>query len=108
MRGSQLPLPAYGSVLLLARLQVRHWGCWDRLENYREGSAAPSLHPPIARPRPGAKSFRGFSRNQTAVLGLSYPGLTNAESGLSPLLQGARDGGGPSASFVQIATGEDV
>ena len=82
MRGSQLPLPAYGSVLLLAlACSGTALGLPDiDSENYREGSAAPSFILLSHDPDSGAKSLSGLlGESDVAVLGLFTPGSPNAE-----------------------------
>ncbi len=114
MRGSQLPLPAYGSVLLLALACTGTAIGLPEIDsdNYREGSAAPSFILLSHDPDTGAKSLSGLlSESDVAVLGLFTPGSPNAERQMDDFDSASKVlamEGGPSASFVQIATGEDV
>ena len=81
-------------------------------ENYREGSAAPSFILLSHDPDTGAKSLTGLlgriRRGRHWALHPRIAKRREADGRLRLCRQGARDGGGPSASFVQIATGEDV
>ncbi len=114
MRGSQLPLPAYGSVLLLALACMGTAIGLPEIDsdNYREGSAAPSFILLSHDPDSGAKSLSGLlGESDVAVLGLFTPGSPNAERQMDDFDSASKVlamEGGPSASFVQIATGEDV
>ena len=113
MRGSQLPLPACGSVLLLALACSGGIGAARyRLGELPRGQRGPELHPPVARPRLRCEVLSGLlGESDVAVLGLFTPDRQTPRGRwtTSTLLQKvlAMDGG-PSASFVQIATGEDV
>ena len=114
MRGSQLPLPAYGSVLLLALACMGTAIGLPEIDsdNYREGSAAPSFILLSHDPDTGAKSLSGLlGESDVAVLGLFTPGSPNAERQMDDFDSASKVlamEGGPSASFAQIATGEDV
>jgi len=114
MRGSLLPLPAYGAVLLLALASAGTAMGLPEIdsENYREGSTAPSFILLSHDPDSGAESLSSLlDDSDVAVLGLFTPGSPNAERQMADFDSAAKVlamDGGPSASFVQIATGEGV
>jgi hypothetical protein len=113
MRGGQLPLPAYGAILLLALASsVTALSLPDiDSENYREGGAAPNFILLSHNPDSGAGSLSGLLEgSDVAVIGLFTPGSPNAKRQMVDFESAEKvlaiDG--LSASFAQIATGEDV
>jgi len=113
MRGGQLPLPAYGAILLLALASsVTALSLPDiDSENYREGGAAPNFILISHNPDSGAGSLSELlDDSDVAVIGLFTPGSPNAKRQMVDFESAAKvlaiDG--LSASFAQIATGEDV
>ncbi len=113
MRGGQLPLPAYGAILLLALASsVTALSLPDiDSENYREGGAAPNFILLSHNPDSGAGSLSDLLEDSdVAVIGLFTPGSPNAKRQMVDFESAetvlAIDG--LSASFAQIATGEDV
>ena len=112
MRGSQLPLPAYGSVLLLALACTGTAIGLPEIDsdNYREGSAAPSFILLSHDPDSGAKSYRTAGRIRRGSPRSVHSWVPNAERQMDDFDSASRCSRwrGPSASFVQIATGEDV
>ena len=113
MRGGQLPLPAYGAILLLALASsVTALSLPDiDSENYREGGAAPNFILISHNPDSGAGSLSNLLEDSdVAVIGLFTPGSPNAKRQMVDFESAEKvlaiDG--LSASFAQIATGEDV
>ena len=113
LRAGQLPLPAYGAILLLAlSSSVTALSLPDiDSENYREGAAAPNFILLSHNPDSGAGSLSDLlDDSDVAVIGLFTPGSPNAMRQMSDFDSAAKvlaiDG--LSASFAQIATGEDV
>jgi len=113
MRGGQLPLPAYGAILLLALASsVTALSLPDiDSENYREGGAAPNFILLSHNPDSGAGSLSDLLEDSdVAVIGLFTPGSPNAKRQIVDFESAEKvlaiDG--LSASFAQIATGEDV
>jgi hypothetical protein len=113
MRGGQLPLPAYGAILLLAvTSSVTALSLPDiDSENYREGGAAPNFILLSHNPDSGAGSLSDLlDDSDVAVIGLFTPGSPNAKRQMVDFESAEKvlaiDG--LSASFAQIATGEDV
>ena len=113
MRGGQLPLPAYGAILLLALASsVTALSLPDiDSENYREGGAAPNFILLSHNPDSGAGSLSDLLEDSdVAVIGLFTPGSPNAKRQMVDFESAEKllaiDG--LSASFAQIATGEDV
>jgi len=113
IRGGHLPLPAYGAILLLAlasSISALNLPEIDS-ENYREGGAAPNFILLSHDPESGAESLSGLlDDSDVAVVGLFTPGSPNAKRQMTDFESAekilALDG--LSASFAQIATGEDV
>ena len=113
LRAGQLPLPAYGAILLLAlSSSVTALSLPDiDSENYREGAAAPNFILLSHNPDSGAGSLSDLlDDSDVAVIGLFTPGSPNAKRQMTDFDSAAKvlaiDG--LSASFAQIATGEDV
>ena len=113
IRGGQLPLPAYGAILLLALASsVTALSLPDiDSENYREGGAAPNFILLSHNPDSGAGSLSDLLEDSdVAVIGLFTPGSPNAKRQMVDFESAEKvlaiDG--LSASFAQIATGEDV
>ncbi len=113
MRGGQLPLPAYGAILLLAIASSVSALSLPEIDsnNFREGSAAPNFILLTHNPESGAESLSGLlDDSDVAVVGLFTPGSPNAKRQMSDFESAEKilaiDG--LSASFAQIATGEDV
>ena len=113
MRGGQLPLPAYGAILLLAMASSISALSLPEIDsdNFREGSAAPNFILLSHNPESGAESLSGLlDDSDVAVVGLFTPGSPNAKRQMVDFESAEKvlaiDG--LSASFAQIATGEDV
>ena len=113
MRGGQLPLPAYGAILLLALASsVTAISLPDiDSEKFREGGAAPNFILISHNPDTGAGSLSGLLEDsEVAVVGLFTPGSPNAKRQMVDFEAAEKllaiDG--ISVSFAQIATGEDV
>jgi hypothetical protein len=113
MRRGQLPVPAYGAILLLALASsVTALSLPDiDSENYREGGAAPNFILLSHNPDSGAGSLSDLlGDSDVAVIGLFTPGSPNAKRQMADFESAEKvlaiDG--LSASFAQIATGEDV
>lgn len=113
MRGGQLPLPAYGAILLLAMASSVSALSLPEIDsdNFREGSAAPNFILLSHNPESGAESLSGLlDDSDVAVVGLFTPGSPNAKRQMVDFESAEKvlaiDG--LSASFAQIATGEDV
>ena len=113
MRGGQLPLPSYGAILLLAMASsITALSLPDiDSENYREGGAAPNFILLSHNPDSGAGSLSDLlEESDVAVVGLFTPGSPNAKRQMVDFESAEKllaiDG--LSASFAQIATGEDV
>lgn len=113
LRAGQLPLPAYGAILLLAlSSSVTALSLPDiDSENYREGAAAPNFILLSHNPDSGAGSLSDLlDDSDVAVIGLFTPGSPNAKRQMTDFDSAAKvlaiDG--LSASFAQIATGKDV
>jgi len=113
MRSTQLPLPTYGAILLLALASSLTALSLPEIdsENYREGGAAPNFILLSHDPDYGAESLSGLLEDSdVAVVGLFTPGSPNAKRQMVDFDSAAKvlATDGLSASFVQIATGEDV
>ena len=113
MRGGQLPLPAYGAILLLAMASSVSALSLPEIDsdNFREGSAAPNFLLLSHNPESGAESLSGLlDDSDVAVIGLFTPGSPNAKRQMVDFESAEKilaiDG--LSASFAQIATGEGV
>ena len=113
MRGAQLPLPAYGAILLLAIASSATALSLPDIDsdNYREGGAAPNFILLSHNPDSGAGSLSELLEDSdVAVIGLFTPGSPNAKRQMTDFESAEKvlaiDG--LSASFAQIATGEDV
>ena len=113
IRDGQLPLPAYGAILLLALASsITALSLPDiDSENYREGGAAPNFILLSHDPDSGAVSLSDLlDDSDVAVIGLFTPGSPNAKRQMVDFESAEKvlaiDG--LSASFAQIATGEDV
>jgi len=113
MRGDQLPLPAYGAILLLAIASSVSALSLPEIDsdNFREGSAAPNFILLTHNPESGAESLSGLlDDSDVAVVGLFTPSSPNAKRQMADFESAEKilaiDG--LSASFAQIATGEDV
>ncbi len=113
IRGGQLPLPAYGAILLLAMASSVSALSLPEIDsdNFREGSAAPNFILLSHNPESGAESLSGLlDDSDVAVVGLFTPGSPNAKRQMADFESAEKvlaiDG--LSASFAQIATGEDV
>jgi len=113
MRGAQLPLPTYGAIFLLALASSFTALSLPEIdsENYREGGAAPNFILLSHDPDSGSESLSGLLEDSdVAVVGLFTPSSPNAKRQMADFDSAAKvlaiDG--LSASFVQIATGEDV
>jgi len=112
-RGGLLPLPAYGAILLLALASSISATSLPDIdsENYREGGAAPNFLLLSHDPDTGAGSLSGLiEESDVAVIGLFTPGSPNAMRQMADFesAQKVLTIDGMSASFAQIATGEDV
>jgi hypothetical protein len=113
MRGGQIPLPAYGAIFLLAMASsVSALSLPDiDSDNFREGAAAPNFILLSHDPESGAESLSDLlGDSDVAVIGLFTPGSPNAKRQMTDFESAEKvlaiDG--LSASFAQIATGEDV
>jgi hypothetical protein len=113
VRGGQLPLPAYTAILLLALASSVFALSLPDIdsENYREGGAAPNFILLSHNPESGVESLSDLlGDSEVAVVGLFTPGSPNAKRQMVDFESAEKvlaiDG--PSASFVQIATGDDV
>ena len=113
MRGGQIPLPAYGAILLLAMASSVSALSLPEIDsdNFREGAAAPNFILLSHDPESGAESLSDLlGDSDVAVIGLFTPGSPNAKRQMVDFESAEKvlaiDG--LSASFAQIATGEDV
>lgn len=113
LSGGQLPLPAYGAIILLALASsVTAFSLPDiDSENYRKGGAAPNFILLSHDPDSGAGSLSDLlDDSDVAVIGLFTPGSPNAKRQMVDFESAEKllSIDGLSASFAQIATGEDV
>jgi len=113
IRGGLLPLPAYGAILILALASSISATTLPEIssENYREGGAAPNFLLLSHDPDSGAESLSSLlEESDVAVIGMFTPGSPNAVRQMADFESAEKvlTIDGLSASFAQIATGEDV